>query len=227
MPPSSSSGHDRFLRGVMDTHAAGARFENSPLIARLWPDRVRAASLPYFDVQDTINGHMFGERYAGRPAIEDVHRVLTASALRAPVLWRLGSNGDMQQVLESAAPEELANSLPQFHLGVRLLSEREFAGAADAFRRAAEMTEPAAAPDTASTADNAFALYIYALCMSGQTAEAQQQIRGPWLESLRQQGLDAQSAARAELPPYWAWMKATFGIDPRTDAADTTAGGSR
>jgi hypothetical protein len=215
LPASSPAGHDRLLRSVMDTDAARARFKSSALIARLWPARMRSASLPYFEYQESVNGHMYGEQYARRPAIEDAHRALTASDLSAPVLWRLGSNGDVQQVLARAAPEELATALPQFHLGVRRLSERRFAAAAEAFRRAAEMNEPAAEPGTASTADNAFALYIYALCMSGQTAAAQQEIRGPWLESQRQQGLDAASAARAELPPYWAWIKTTFGIDPR------------
>ena len=204
----------------MDTDAARARFESSPLIRRLWPDRLRTASLPYFELQSTINGHMYGERYARGPAIADVHRVLTASALRAPVLWRLGSNGDVQRVLREASAAEMGGALPQFHLGIRLLSIHDFAAAADAFRRAAETNEPAAAAGGASTTDNAFALYIYALCMSGQRAEAQRQIRGPWLESMRQQGLDAEAAARSALPAYWAWMKETFGIDPRTSMSD-------
>jgi spermidine synthase len=220
MPPSSPSDHDRFLRTMMDTDGARARFESSALIARLWPDRLRTASLPYFEFQSTINGHMYGERYAHGPAIADVHRILTASDLRVPVLWRLGSNGDVQRVLDAATTEETAKALPQFHLGIRLLSNHQFAAAADAFRRAAEMNEPAATAGAASTADNAFALYIYALCMSGQTAEAQRQIRGPWLESLRQQGLDAESAGRSALPPYWVWMKETFGIDPRSSMND-------
>ena len=48
--------------------------------------------------------------------------------------------------------------------------------------------------------------------MAGQTREAQELIRGPWEESLRQRGLNAASAAHETLPPFWVWMKETFGI---------------
>ena len=51
--------------------------------------------------------------------------------------------------------------------------------------------------------DNAFALYVYALCMAGEIAEAQEVIRAPF----------AQSGATT-LPPFWIWMKERFGIDP-------------
>jgi spermidine synthase len=211
---SSAAGRDAILRDVTDTRASAARFETSPLIARLWPEPLRAASRPYFAFQDVINAHMYGELLPGPNAIQDVHRVLTTSSLTAPVLWRLGSNADVQQVVESPPPDQAANPLVHFHVGIRLLSERHFAAAAQAFRQAAEYVQPAA-PGTASTGDNAFALYIYALCMAGQTDEAQELIRGPWEQSLTAQGLDARSAAHVALPPFWAWMRETFGIDPR------------
>jgi spermidine synthase len=212
---SSRDGRDAFLRDMNDTRAAAARFDASPFIAGFWPERLRAATRPYFEFQDVINAHMYGDLLPRPNAIQDVHRVLTTSSLAAPVLWRLGSNADIQQVVASASPEELANPLVQFHLGARLLSERRFAAASESFKRAAELAVPAAA-GTASTGDNAFALYIYALCMAGQTREAQEVIRAPWEQSMAAQGLDAQSATHAALPPFWAWMKETFGIDPRT-----------
>jgi spermidine synthase len=213
---SSRDGRDAFLRDMNDTRAAAARFEASPFIAGFWPERLRAATRPYFEFQDVINAHMYGDLLPRPNAIQDVHRVLTTSSLAAPVVWRLGSNADIQQVVASAPPEALANPLVQFHLGARLLSERRFAAAAESFKRAAELAVPAAA-GTASTGDNAFALYIYALCMAGQTREAQEVIRAPWEQSMAAQGLDAQSA-HATLPPFWAWMKETFGIDPRAGA---------
>ena len=217
MPFSPHEAQDRFLRRFTDAGAAASRFQASPLIARLWPERLRAASRPFFEFQDTINAHMYGDLLARPNAIQDVHRVLTGSPLHAPVLWRLGSNADIQQVLASATPQELENPLLQFHLGIRQLSERQFAAAAESFGRAAQVTSPATTtPGAASTGDNAFALHVYALCMAGQTREAQALIRGPWEESLRQRGLDAASAAHETLPPFWVWMKETFGIDPRT-----------
>ena len=210
----SARGRDALVRDMTDTEAAAARFEASPLIARLWPERLRAASRPYFEYQDVINAHMYGELLPRPNAIQEVHRVLTTSSLTAPVLWRLGSNADIQQVVASAAPDEASNPLVHFHLGARLLSERRFAAAAASFKQAAELAEPAV-PGSASTADNAFALYIYALCMAGQTREAQELVRAPWEQALAAQGLDTTSAAHAALPPFWAWMRETFGIDPR------------
>jgi len=215
MPFSSQEARDRFVRSFTDTSAAKTRFETSPLIARLWPERLRAASPPYFEFHDTINAHMYGDLLPSPNAIREVHRVLTGSSLKAPVLWRLGSNADTQRVVAGATPAELENPLLQFHLGVRLLSERSFAAAAESFGSAAQLAAPAATPGAASTGDNAFALRIFALCMAGRAREAQELIREPWEESLRQSGVEPGTAAHAPLPPFWMWMKETFGIDPR------------
>ena len=205
-PPSSPDARGRILRSVTDTAAARARFEMSPLIARLWPAEMRTASLPYFEFQDVVNAHMYGDLLAGAPAaIEDVHRVLTRSSLTAPVLWRLGSNADVQQVVSTPSGEQ-ENPLLQFHVGVRLISERRYADAASALNRAAALASQAPTPAAASTGDNAFAMHVYALCMSGQIRLAQELIRGVWVQSL---------GDNAPLPPFWSWMKATFGIDPR------------
>ena len=213
-PSSSQEGLDQLLRSVTDTAAAKTRFRLSPLIERLWPERLLAESLPYFDHQDAINAHMYGNLLERPNAIQEVHLVLTRSSLSAPVLWRLGSNADIQRIVADARPEELADPVLQFHLGVRLLSEHQYAEAAESLRRAAEGSQPVAA-GAGSTGDNAFALYIYALCMSGQTDLAQELIRGPWEQSLRDRGVSAGSPSEPALPPFWLWIKETFGIDPR------------
>ena len=218
-PSSSPEAQQNLLLSVTDTTAARARFESSPFIARLWPAAMRTASLPYFEAQDAINSHMYGNLLQRPSAIQEVHRLLTASSLSAPVQWRLGSNADIQQILDSATPEELAGPFLQFHLGIRLLSERQYAAAAEAFGRAETMTERVSAPQAASTGDNAFALHMYALCMAGECGRAQSLIREPWLQSLRDRGVRPESMANSPLPPFWMWMKETFGIDPRiTDA---------
>ena len=202
-PPSSPAERARFVRTLADTSAARARFASSPFIARVWPERIRAASSAFFDVQAAINAHMYGELLPGSNAIQDVHRVLTTSELKAPVLWRLGSNDDIQRVV-SAMPAEWTNPPVQFHLGVRQLSERQYSAAAESFAGAAP------------TDNDAFALQVYALCMAGRIADAQELIRAPWQESLRQRGIDAATASGEPLPAFWMWMKETFGIDPRT-----------
>jgi hypothetical protein len=214
-PFSSPDAQQTLLLSVTDTSAARARFETSPLIARLWPSAMRTASLPYFDVQDAINSHMYGNLQQRPSPIHEVHRLLTSSRVATPVLWRLGSNADIQQILDIATPEELTDPFLQFHLGIRLISERQYAAAAEAFSRAETITERVTAPQTASTGDNAFALHMYALCMAGQCGLVQTLIREPWMQSLRDRGVSPASMANAPLPPFWMWMKETFGIDPR------------
>jgi hypothetical protein len=165
---------------------------------------LRAASLPYFEFQDVINAHMYGDLVKSAPAIEDVHRVLTRSSLMAPVMWRLASNSDIQRIVAEATPEELTNPLLQFHRGIGLIAERNYAAAAEALSRAEQLPE---------VSDNAFALHIYALCMSGQTRQAEDLTRAPFAEFLRATGHSG-PVPDASLPPYWRWMKKTFGIDP-------------
>jgi hypothetical protein len=214
-PFSSPDAQQTLLLSVTDTSAARARFEKSPFITRLWPATTRTASLPFFEGQDAINSHMYGNLLQRPSAIHEVHRLLTASSLSTAVQWRLGSNADIQQVLDVATPEELADPFLQFHLGIRLLSERRYAAAAEAFSRAETVTERVSAPQAASTGDNAFALHMYALCMAGECGRAQLLIREPWLQSLRDRGVSPESMANSPLPPFWMWMKETFGIDPR------------
>ena len=193
-PFSSQEESTHLFAGLTDTGAARTRFQTSPLIARLWPATLIVSSVPYFDVQHVIDAHMYGSLVSQSLALEDVHRVLTGSTVGTPVMWRLASNADIQQVVYGATPEELANPLLQFHLGIRLLSERNYRAAAEAFNRATV---------SPGVRDNAFVLYIYSLCMSGQRAKAQALSR------------DAFAASGAtSLPPLWVWMKQTFGIDP-------------
>ena len=55
--------------------------------------------------------------------------------------------------------------------------------------------------------------------MSGQTTRAQELSRGAWEQFLGDKGVKAGSMSDAALPPFWLWMKETFGIDPRVDTA--------
>jgi hypothetical protein len=97
-------------------------------------------------------------------------------------------------VVAGATPVELMNPLLQYHLAIRLLSERNYRPAAEAFYRAT---------DAPQVRDNAFVLYVYALCMSGQRAKAQ---------AISREAFAASGAT--SLPPLWVWMKDTFGVDP-------------
>ena len=193
-PFSSQEDGTRLFAAVTDTGAARTRFQSSTLVARLWPKPLIDASVPYFDVQHVIDAHMYGRQVQQNLALDDVHRVLTGSGASTPVLWRLASNSDIQQAIETMTAQEQANPVVQYQLAIRFLSERRYRNAADGFNRAT------AAPEVR---DNAFVLYIYSLCMSGQTRQAQ----------VISHEAFAASGAR-ELPPIWIWMKETFGLDP-------------
>ena len=193
-PFSSQDEWRRQFAGITDTGAARTRFQTSPLVAHLWPAGLISSSVPYFDVQHVIDAHMYGSLVSQSLALDDVHRVLTGFSVATPVLWRLASNADIQRLVASATPEEQMTPLLQYHLGIRLLSERNYRRAADAFERAMQAPE---------VRDNAFVLHIYALCMSGQRAKAQALSRDAFVAS-----------GVSSLPPIWIWMKETFGIDP-------------
>ena len=227
--PSSPAEDATLLRAFTDVEAARARFESSAFISARWPAAVTSASLAYFDAQGIINTHLYGTLLPQPNAIAQVHDLLVHSSLREPVRWRLGSNADIDGAFNGPSSPRTSASAPlqSFHAGVRNLSERGYAAAAAWFRRAAELAPPADAGALAdsglssSTGDDAFALYVYALCMSGQIARAQEVTRGAWEASIRAQGLDPDGARGTALPPFWIWMKDTFGIDPRVEAPST------
>lgn len=192
---SSQEESTRLLASITDTGAARTRFQTSEFIARRWPDALIRSSAPYFDVQHVIDAHMYGSLLKQNLALDDVHRLLTGTSVQTPVLWRLASNADIQQVVSTASPQDSMNPLLQYHLAIRLLSERNYRAAAGAFNRALESPQ---------VRDNAFVLYVYALCMSGQKAQAQ----AVSSEAFAASGVSS-------LPPLWVWMKETFGIDPQ------------
>jgi len=193
----------RFFGGWMDVVAARERFRASPLIKRLWPDRMLNDSLPYFDLQRVINAQWFGAQ--SRLGIEDLHYLLTQSRLRAPALWLMGSNSDIQRIVSGADPQALSNPGLQFQIGVRFISERNYAAAVEPLSRA-EL-----AP---GLREEAFRFRIYALCMSGQTDQAQHLAQGRLSQLLKAKGLTEGSIKETDLPPFWLWMKKTFGINP-------------
>jgi len=197
----------RLSRSFTDVAAARERFQQSPLITRLWPERLRAASLPDFEFQNIINAQLYGAKPKDWPDIEDVHRLLTRTSLSTPVLWLLDSDADIQRILSEAGPAELAQPAMQFQLGVRFIAERKYAEAVEPLRRA-ELVP--------ALRDRAFRLRVYALCMAGKTAQAQHVAHEQLVRLLAAKGVTVESLNEAGLPPFWLWMKKTFGIDPLT-----------
>ena len=202
-PVSSPEAADRLIASVRDIGAAQARFRESPLIARLWPATVRRASLPFFGVQEVVNAFGYGAPPVGMP---EVHRLLTGTGLRTLVLWLLGSDPDVQQVIDAASPDERADPELQFHLGLRRIAERDYGAAAVALERAEASQQ---------RRTEAFGLRVYALCMAGRVDEAARLARARDAENLRARGVAPGALDDAELPPFWAWMTQTFGFELR------------
>jgi hypothetical protein len=193
---------EHLFRSFSDEAAARERFRRSRLIARLWPEPLISASLQYFAVQEIINGHAYGRP----PAIDNTHRLLTGSPLRTLVLWLLGSDSDVQRIVADAAPEELASAAMQLHLGLGFISLRNYAAAVEPLARAE--LDPA-------LRSKAFGLRIFALCMSGQIDRAQRSVDQQVAEALQDRRLAPESLNDANAPPFWLWMKQTFGIERR------------
>ena len=199
-PVSSPEAADRLLASVRDAGAARERFERSPLIARLWPETVRRASLPYFGVQNVINAFSYGAPPVGMP---EVHLLLNGSGLRTLVMWLLGSDPDVQEVIDATSPAGRADPELQFHLGLRRIAERDYAAAIAPLERAEA---------SARRRTEAFGLRVFALCMSGRIDEAARLARARDAENLRSRGIVPGTLDDTALPPFWAWMTQTFGF---------------
>jgi hypothetical protein len=194
--PTSHAELERLRDAFLDTDAARERFRDSALVARLWPQRLREASLPYFEWQRVLNVYLWGSRHPRESSIGDVHRILTESDLRAPARWLLGSDPDQQRIVAAAPPEMRARPDHQLHLGIHRLAERDYIGALQALRRAE------AAPPLRR---QSLGLQIFALAMDGQVEAAQALARARFQE-LGESG---------RLQSFWRWMKQRFDLDPR------------
>jgi len=135
-----------------------------------------------------------------------VHNILTQSSLSTPVLWRLGSDADIQRIVANAEPAEQAQPAMQYQLGIRFVAERNFAAAVEPLSRAEQLPQ---------LRDPAFRMRIYALCMSGQTRLAQRLAHERLTNFLSSKGMSPGSMKESDLPAFWLWMKKTFEIDPR------------
>ena len=141
MPFSPHEAQDRFLRRFTDAGCRGEPLSGEP------PDRPPLAGAAAGGVAAVLRvpGHDQRayvrrpagslERHSGRPSRPD-----RIAAERAGPLASWQQRRHSTGAGASATPQELENPLLQFHLGIRQLSERRFAAAAESFSRAAQVT---------------------------------------------------------------------------------------
>ena len=208
---------DRLYESWLDVQAAKDRFRSSPFIKNLWPAEYLESTLPYFDHQGIINAYWFPHGVASGAsdphAMERINYILTRTDLSAPALWLLGSNADIQDVVARAADAESVNPVLQYHVAARLISERNYTAAIGPLSLAQK--DPRFQKDATQ-------YLAYMLCMTNRCDDVQKSAHEDLLNYLskgRKQGVPDENAdaalAKFPISPFWQWMKANFGVDPR------------
>lgn len=179
-----------------DGAAAKERFRNSPDVMRFWSPRFMATTLPYFDTIEVVT--TMGKSVKDKKGIDfaSIHHLLTRTLLQAPVLWILGSSGDDQKRIENVDPVNRNTPLIQYHLGVKLLAERNYPGASGLLKNTLRLEL------TKENRALVSSVYLYTLCLADRVKEAQ-----AYLEEISER-------AEPRLIPgnYWIWMQKTFGL---------------
>jgi spermidine synthase len=172
-------------QAVLDPARAKRAFESSSFIRRAWPERVLAATLPYFEHQPTINA-VFLE--GGRPLreIDTLHRLLTDTPLRTLPLWLMSGDATTEAI---ARRHDDGSGGVWYVRGLTALANRDYPGAAAAFGEAEQrgLGEATLRP-----------LRAYALALSRRTGEASRLVPA-------QPGDDDQRR-------FWLWLRHTFGV---------------
>ncbi len=172
---------------TLDPARAQRAFESSAFIRRVWPERLIAASLPYFEHQRTLNTVLWD---GGRPLrdIESLHQLLTATPLRTLPLWLMSSDSVTEAI---ARRHDDGSGGVMYVRGLTALANRDYPGASDAF---------AAAEQRGLTGSPVRALRALALALSRRTDEA---IR---LAPARHGDDDDRR--------FWSWLESKFGGGP-------------
>jgi spermidine synthase len=127
---------------MMDPDRCRERFLRSPFVRRMWPPGLRERTLPWFDAQKVINNALSRAYGMGRPVgIADLEATLTGTALRAPVLWIMGSDADEQRAGAEARAQGALDPMLDEVLGIGAMADRDYRRAALLLGRA----EPLAA----------------------------------------------------------------------------------
>ena len=172
---------------TLDPARAQRAFESSAFIRRVWPERLIAASLPYFEHQRILNTVLWD---GGRPLrdVESLHRLLTATPLRTLPLWLMSSDSVTEAI---ARRHDDGSGGVMYVRGLTALANRDYPGASDAF----------AAAEQRGLADSPVrALRALALALSRRTDEA---IR---LAPARHGDDDDRR--------FWSWLESKFGGGP-------------
>ena len=164
-------------QSLMDPAAGRQRFLSSSFIRRVWPEHMRDATLPYFDVQ-RLYDRMVHELVPGGEtpnSPKDALPVLRTTSLSVLPSILLGTTGEMRSLarrLEMRDGPDPNKAWLLAHLATMDLGERRYDEAAARYRRSLSLD-----PNSPGTRER----LVLALCLAGKTREA-----GAERESIRQ-----------------------------------------
>ena len=117
----------------MDPTTTRTEFEQSPWIAQMWPNELRAPTLSYFPLQNEINHVLVSGPGQLQAALPTIHSLLTQSGLTTLPLWMLASNSVRQAAAESALAKGKLDAEVHWELALGALAKRDYARAYELF----------------------------------------------------------------------------------------------
>jgi predicted membrane-bound spermidine synthase len=196
---------------MMDEERATQRFQRSKFIARMLPAEVRMRGISYFSVQRSIKNVLIPEyREQEYYEWEDLYRVLTRTSLRTLPLWMMGTSQKGVEIARKQAATGKYQKEAELLLIVSAISNRNYN---DAVQRLKKYTADISREESAGI----YAMYIFTLCMAGETNRAEDVSRDvmPILGN-------SEHIAR-----YWKWLNATFGLKLDTSLIFTPSGSGK
>ncbi len=173
---------------LIDPTRARRAFTQSAFVRERFPASFVDETLPFFDVQGTINRVLWE---GGKPLrqIEDLHHLLSDTTLETLPLWILGSDAVKQSIAATAAD---STGTAAYARGLGALASRDYGGAVRSFSESerAGFQAPTLRP-----------LLVYALAMAGRADLAR-----PLAREADVHDPDALH--------FWSWIGPALGIGP-------------
>lgn len=141
------------------------RYRNSRLLKERLPPELFAAGLALYPYQVFIDESLDAYPDPAPVNMERLHKVLTETELRTPVLWLLGDMSEFSGVSQSLAERGVENQVLEINLGFREMAKRDYLSAADRFEHAQRM---------GGNRSNPYYYRILALAYAGEREKAEE-----------------------------------------------------
>ncbi len=120
-----STDRDWFVRQIQ-IEEPRRRFFESDLVRRLWPEPWLEPTRAAYPVQDTMNAALFGPQDPGQSGLLALDRLLTRTALYAPVLWATATNVKEVGLAADAIARGEGSPMAEEVLGLDALARRDY-----------------------------------------------------------------------------------------------------